>query len=452
MKAREAFARNVTKSLKFRRNQLLSLRRCIDEHYEEFVGALHADFRKPRLETVVTEIEFVKNDIAYQLDNLSRYFKPMHVKRNMATMFDDCFVKYDPFGVVLIFSAWNYPVQVLLCPLVGAIAAGNCALIKPSEVASNTEQLFARLLPQYLDNDCYHVITGGPEEASRMLAERFDLVFFTGSSMVGRIVYNAAAKQLTPCVLELGGKSPVFIDESITDSYLEVAVKRILWAKLVNGGQTCIAPDYMMCTLSMQERFVTMAAKVLKQFYADDPKKSDSFSRIINTKNFDRLASMLSLTSGKVVLGGETDRDERYVAPTIVANVKANDSVMKDEIFGPIFPIMPVRDVSEAIEFVKRGEKPLTMYIFTKNNDVSKRFLEETSSGSVLVNDCLMQAARKFVLVVVDFVQLIPCSSSGHSSLRRCGQLRHWQVPWQLFVRNLFARQVGDDERIQSCD
>lgn len=231
-----------------------------------------------------------------------------------------------------------------------------------------------------------------------MLAERFDLVFFTGSSTVGKIVYNAASKHLTPCVLELGGKSPVFIDDSVSGAQLEMAAKRILWGKLVNGGQTCIAPDYILCSQEVQDAFVQVAGKVLKAFYDGDARKSDSFSRIINTKNFDRLATMLEATQGKVVLGGDTDRDEKYIAPTIVANVRANDSVMKEEIFGPICPIVPVGSVDEAIGFVKRGEKPLTLYVFSTNDKVAQRFLNETSSGSVLVNDCILQAACKFAL------------------------------------------------------
>lgn len=406
LRARDAFGRNVTRSVDFRIDQLKKLRKCIDENYEEFVGALKADFRKPRMESVITEIEYVKNDIQYQLDHIHEYVKPQHVQKGLANFFDDAYVHYDPYGVVLIFSAWNYPVQVLLCPLVGAIAAGNCALIKPSEVASNTEKLFAKLLPQYLDQDCYHVITGGPEEATRMLQERFDLVFFTGSPVVGKIVYNAAAKFMTPVILELGGKSPVYIDESV-GSQMTVAVKRILWGKLVNAGQTCIAPDYVLCSPDVQDKFIKAAKEVIADFYKTDPKLSESFARIINVKNFDRINSLLSKTTGKVVIGGETDRDECYVAPTVVAGVSSSDSLMREEIFGPILPIVTVDSADEAIAYVNRGEKPLTMYIFSNKKDVVDRFLARTSSGSTCINDTLMQAC----------VHALPFGGVGNSGI-----------------------------------
>lgn len=389
LRAREAFARNVTLSSQFRIDQLKKLRSCLVDHEEEFIEVLKSDFRKPRLESIITEIEFVKNDIQYQLDHLDGHMRPQYAKKGLANMFDDAFIKYDPYGVVLIFAAWNYPIQVLLCPLVGAIAAGNCALIKPSEVASNTERLLAKLLPNYLDQDCYHVITGGPDEATRMLNERFDLIFFTGSPAVGRIIYNSAAKFMTPVVLELGGKSPVYIDDSITQ--MEVAAKRIIWGKMVNAGQTCVAPDYIMCTSNVQDKFIAAARKVMKDFYQSNMKSSDSFSRIINTKNFDRLDKLLSNTKGKVTIGGETERNTCYIAPTIVSNVESSDSLMREEIFGPILPIMTVDSANEAIEFINRGEKPLTLYIYSNKSDVVKQFLNQTSSGSVCVNDCLMQ-------------------------------------------------------------
>jgi len=390
LRARDAFGRNVTRSVDFRIQQLKNLRKCINSHYEEFVEALKADFNKPRMESVITEIEYVLNDITFQLDHITEYVKPKFVDKGFANMFDDCFIQYDPYGVVLIFGAWNYPVQVLLCPLVGAITAGNCALIKPSEVASNTEKLFAKLLPQYLDQDCYHVITGGPDEATRMLNERFDLIFFTGSPMIGKSVYNSASKFMTPVILELGGKSPVYIDESV--SQMETAVKRILWGKLVNAGQTCIAPDYVLCSADVQDKLVNTAKKVVQDFYQSEPKKSDSFARIINSKNFDRLDRLLNGTNGKVVLGGETERDSCYIAPTVVTNVSTSDSLMKEEIFGPILPIVTVDSADEAIDLINRGEKPLTLYLFSNKKDVVRRFLEQTSSGSVCVNDTLMQA------------------------------------------------------------
>ncbi|KAH9526148.1 aldehyde dehydrogenase 3, member A2, variant 3 [Dermatophagoides farinae] len=389
LKARDAFHRNITKDINFRIKQLEQLKRCLNENQEEIVKALDADFRKPRMETIISEIDFVTKDIEYQLKHIREYIKPRYVeKKGVATLLDNCHVKHEPYGVVLIFSAWNYPVQLLLSPLVGAITAGNCAIIKPSEVASNCEKLMAELLPRYLDRECFHVITGGPEEATRMLNERFDMVFFTGSTSIGKMVYNSASKFLTPVVLELGGKSPVYMDDSIN---MEIAVRRLLWGKCMNSGQICIAPDYLLCTKEVKEKFINIANKVLKDFFEGDAKKSESFARIINDKNFDRLQNLINSTNGKIVIGGDTDKETRYISPTIVTDVISSDSLMKEEIFGPILPIITIDSVEEAIEFIKRGEKPLTMYLFTNKKQVYQKFINETSSGSVAVNETILQ-------------------------------------------------------------
>lgn len=358
------------------------------------------------------EVDFVRKDIQYQLDNISNYLKPEYVARKgMANLFDSCYIKYDPYGVVLIFGAWNYPFQLVMCPLIGAIVAGNCAIIKPSEMAPKTEKLLAKLIPKYLDPECYHVICGGPDESTQLLTERFDMVFYTGSSNVGKLVYQACAKHLTPVVLELGGKrlfhfivffiteliyqflcSPVYVDQTAN---MEFAVKRILWGKFTNAGQTCIAPDYLLCTADVQEKFIKMAEKVIKNFFDTDPKKSESFGRIVNHRNFDRLKNALDSSTGTVVIGGETDRDSKYISPTLVKDVTMNDSLMQNEIFGPILPIIVVDNVDEAIEHIKRGEKPLTMYIFTTNKQVQNRFQDELSSGSIVMNDTFMHMVGK---------------------------------------------------------
>ncbi len=237
------------------------------------------------------------------------------------------------------------------------------------------------------------MVTGGADVANQLLQERFDLVFFTGSPNIGKLVYQAASKHMTPVVLELGGKSPLYIDDSV-EGQLEVAAKRVLWGKLTNSGQTCVAPDYVLCSPSVQDRFVEASKKVLKDFYGD-PAKSDSFARIVNDRNFDRLEKLLSATKGKVVVGGQTAKGERYIAPTLVANVTGNDSLMSEELFGPILPIVPVKSEEEAIQFINRGEKPLAMYIFSNKQPTVNKFLDQTSCGSVCVNDTLMQMVCK---------------------------------------------------------
>ncbi|XP_027198814.2 aldehyde dehydrogenase type III isoform X2 [Dermatophagoides pteronyssinus] len=389
LKAREAFHRNVTKDVNFRIKQLQQLKRCLNDNKEELVKALNADFRKPRMEAVITEIDFVNKDIDYQLSHIRDFIKPKYAeKKGLSTFLDTCYIKHEPFGVVLIFSAWNYPIQLLLCPLIGAIAAGNCAIIKPSEISSNTEKMMAELLPRYLDRECYHIVTGGPEEATRMLNERFDLIFYTGSTAIGKVIYKSASKFLTPVVLELGGKSPVYMDDSIN---MEIAVRRLLWGKCMNGGQVCIAPDYLLCTKEVKEKFINVANKVLKEFFEGDSKNSESFARIINDKNFNRLQNLINSTNGKIVIGGDTDKETRYISPTIVTDVISADALMKEEIFGPILPIITIDSVEEAIEFIKRGEKPLTMYLFTNKKQVYQKFIDETSSGSLVVNETMLQ-------------------------------------------------------------
>lgn len=276
------------------------------------------------------------------------------------------------------------------------------------------------------------MITGGPEEATRILSERYDLVFFTGSTSIGKLVYQAASKQLTPVVLELGGKSPVYFDESVSN--LDMAVKRILWGKYLNAGQTCIAPDYILCHPNVQDKVVNVARKVLKEFYDSNPKLSDSYCRIINTRNFDRLTSSLNSTSGKVVIGGNSDRDSKYIEPTIVSNVLPSDSLMKDELFGPILPIVTVQSVDEAIDFINRGEKPLTLYIFSNKKDVVNRILNETSSGSVCVNDVLLQMTRKKWQILPTLSNHFLIFRSGFTSIWWCWKFRNRPLPWPLFV------------------
>lgn len=390
LKAREAFQRNITKDVNFRRNQLKQLRKCLTENEKELCSAIKADLSKPILESKIVEIEFTVKEIDYHLDHLSSYMKPEYVtKKGIAFLLNPVKIQYEPFGVCLIFGAWNYPVQLILSPLAGAIAAGNCAIIKPSEVASNTEQLILKLIPKYLDTNCYHVLTGGAEDAQRILQERFDMIFFTGSPSIGRIVYQAAAKHLTPCVLELGGKCPCYVDDTV--SSMEVTCRRILWAKLLNCGQTCIAPDYILCKPDVQDKIVATLKKVLKEFFCDDVKNSDSYSRVINERNFDRLVQVLNETNGEIVHGGKYERETKYIEPTIVTNVLPTDSLMKGELFGPIIPIVNIDSVDEAIEFIKRGEKPLAMYVFTNKKSVYQKFQYETSSGSYVVNDCVTQ-------------------------------------------------------------
>ncbi|CAG2105821.1 unnamed protein product, partial [Medioppia subpectinata] len=378
-RSRLAFDRNTTRNVEFRKQQLKAIHSLLSENEEMFVDALELDFKKPKNEVIMNELEVTKNDLVYQLDNIDDYVKRHAVEKEGFSVADEPFLQYEPYGVVLVIGAWNYPVQLLFAPLVAAITAGNCALIKPSEMPRNTEHLIRELIPQYLDNDCYHVITGGPDVTTELLKHKFDYIFFTGSTTVGRIVYESAAKYLTPVTLELGGKSPVWMDETVEN--LDVAVRRLLWAKMINLGQTCIAPDYVITTSKFQTIFIGTAIKILNEFFGERPQESMSLARIINDRNFNRIQSLLSSTK---------DLEDKFIEPTIVADVPFDDSLMSEEIFGPILPVLIVRDANEAISFIRSRDKPLALYVFSSDKITIDKFVDRTSSGVFCANDAIV--------------------------------------------------------------
>lgn len=367
--------------------------KMMTENSKLICDAVHKDLRKSPAEGRTTEIATVTNECLYAMNGLSRWAKPSKVSKTIATMMDSTYVHHEPYGVVLIIGAWNYPIHLTFMPLIGAVSAGNCAVLKPSELAPASSRVVAELLPRYLDPECYHVVEGAAEETTQLLRERWDYIFYTGSSRVGKIVYEAAIKNLTPVTLELGGKSPVFFDESITD--VELAAKRLVWGKCLNSGQTCVAPDYVLCTRQVQAKLMEVIPKIVKDFYGPDVQKSADYSRIVNENNFHRLVKLIQSTRGKVVVGGNSDLSDKYIAPTIVTEVSADDPLMEDELFGPILPIVAVASVDEAIDFINRREKPLALYVYTNKDSVSKRFLEETSSGALVINDCMLQLTGK---------------------------------------------------------
>ncbi|XP_067118498.1 aldehyde dehydrogenase, dimeric NADP-preferring-like isoform X2 [Centruroides vittatus] len=388
--ARKAFNRGTTKSLKFRIEQLHAMDRLFVENEHRFIEALQEDMNKPKYEVILMEIENTRNDIRCMLMNINKWSKPDFAEKSLVTLFDKTYIVKQPYGVVLVMGAWNYPVQLSIGPMVGAITAGNCVILKPSEVASATSNLFSELIPRYLDQDCYHVVTGGVNECNELLKERFDYIFFTGSVHTGQIVREAANKYLTPVTLELGGKSPVYLDNSVD---FEISCKRLLWGKCTNLGQTCVAPDYLLCTPEIQDKFVNSAKKLLKEFYGEDPKSSPDLARIVNDKQFQRLIRLLKLSGNNVAIGGRIVEEERFIYPTILTNVNASDPIMKEEIFGPILPIITVKDHQEAIKFINSREKPLTLYIFSTNKEVIENLIKNTCSGSVCVNDTIIHLA-----------------------------------------------------------
>ncbi|MEH2293684.1 aldehyde dehydrogenase [Nostoc sp.] len=382
---REFFQTGKTKDVTFRIEQLKILKQAIIEHEQSIVEALQADLHKPELETYLTEIGVIK-EIDYAIKHLKNWSKP----KKAAVSFD--FFSYsariypEPLGVVLIIGPWNYPFQLIISPLVGAIAAGNCAIIKPSEIASHTSGIIAEIIAKHFDPAYIAVVEGDVEASEKLLAEKFDHIFFTGGTAVGKIIMAAAAKYLTPVTLELGGKSPCIVDSGIN---LEHTIRRITWGKFINAGQTCIAPDYLLVDKKIKKDLIDGLGKCLKEFYGDNPANSPDYARIISPKHFNRLLNFLK--DGEVIIGGKTQSSERYIAPTVIDNVSLEDSVMQEEIFGPILPIIEYSDIAEAIALINSRPKPLALYLFSQNKNLQKRVLQETSSGGVCINDTVMQ-------------------------------------------------------------
>ncbi|XP_030368942.1 aldehyde dehydrogenase family 3 member B1 isoform X5 [Scaptodrosophila lebanonensis] len=403
-RARLAYASGKSRNVSFRRKQLENLLRCYEENENEIISALDADLRRPKQESLIVETEFMKNDIKHILYHLNDWVKAEKPEKSFVNLMDDLQIFNDPFGVVLVIGAWNYPLQLLLVPVAAAIAAGNCVVIKPSEIAANCAKFIAEKIPKYLDNECYPVVCGGPTETAELLNQRFDYIFYTGSTRVGKIVHAAANKYLTPTTLELGGKSPCYIDKSVE---LRTAVKRILWGKLINCGQTCIAPDYVLCSKEMQDKFVTEAKDVLKEWYGENIQNSPDLSRVINQNNFQRLVGLMK--SGRIVVGGKYDAAERFIEPTIIVDVKPSDPIMEEEIFGPILPIYTVENAYDAMKFINARESPLVLYIFTTETEVQNLFINGTHSGGMCLNDTIMHYA----------VDTLPFGGVGMSGMGR---------------------------------
>jgi len=378
---RSHFATGATKPRSWRLSQLEALEHFLMEREQDIVDALHADLRKPTTEAFASEIGLPLSELRLTRRNLARWMKPERVRTSLAAMPGRSYVYREPLGVTLIIAPWNYPVQLVVLPLIGAIAAGNCALLKPSEMTPNVSAFLAKWLPQYLDRRAVQVVQGGVAETTALLRERWDHIFFTGSGAVARIVMEAAAKHLTPVTLELGGKSPCIVDQSAD---LDTAAKRIVYGKFFNAGQTCVAPDYVLVHEEVHDGLVNRMVSTIREFYGDDPKQSQDFARIVNERHHARLTRLIG--DGDVVTGGETDASERYVAPTILRNVKESDAVMQEEIFGPILPVISVSSVDSAIAFVNRQAKPLALYLFSRDEDAKHRVLTRTDAGGTTIN------------------------------------------------------------------
>ena len=381
---RQFFTTGKTKKLDFRREQLNKLKAAIKKSDRAIVDALHADLHKPEFESYF-ELA-VTQDIDYALKHIKSWAKPKKVKAPLTQFPASARIYPEPLGTVLIIGPWNYPFSLMISPLIGAIAAGNCAFLKPSEIAPHTSKVLAEIIAATFEPQYIAVAEGGVETSQKLLAEKFDHIFFTGGTRVGKIIMETAAKQLTPVTLELGGKSPCIVDKDIN---LLEAAKRITWGKFLNAGQTCIAPDYLLVDAAIKPDLLREVEKCIQEFYGDNPASSPDFARIINDAQFDRLSKLLA--DENILVGGEIIESDRYIAPTIIDNVSLDAPIMQEEIFGPILPIIEYKNLDEAIAIVNERSKPLSLYIFSKNKNIQQKILQSTSSGGVCINDTVMQ-------------------------------------------------------------
>ncbi|MFT3925259.1 MAG: aldehyde dehydrogenase family protein [Myxococcales bacterium] len=383
---RATFERERTRPYAWRRRQLQQLLELLRREEAQILEALALDLGKPRLEAYTAEIGDTAAGIRYLLKHLKSWLKPVRTSSGLAGFPGKSFVQAEPLGVVLVIAPWNYPFSSVVAPLAGALAAGNCVLAKPSEVAAATSQLLARLLPKYLDPEAVKVIEGGVPETTQLLALRFDHIFYTGNGQVGRVVMAAAAKHLTPVTLELGGKSPCIVD---AEANLEIAAKRVVWAKFYNCGQTCVAPDYLLAHQDVYERLLPLLARTIREFWGANPQLSDDFGRIVNARHHQRLMTLMR-GAGRILVGGQASEQERYIAPTLLVDVPEHAPLMQEEIFGPLLPILPVASLEHAISFVNQRPKPLALYLFSSDRRAAEHVRARTCSGGLVINHALV--------------------------------------------------------------
>lgn len=386
-------ATRKTHDLAWRREQLQGIQKLLNDNKEAIANAAHDDLHRSAFETHLSEVRTVEIEVSQALANLATWTADVPASASYRQMPSSAFVRPEPLGTVLIIGAWNYPIVVTLGVLVSALAAGNCAVVKASEIAPATAAVLAELVPKYLDPEAVALVTGGPDASQSLLKHRFDHIFFTGSERVGRLVYAAAAEHLTPVTLELGGKSPTIVDATAN---LKVAARRLLWAKNLNCGQVCIAPDYVLVEKSVAEDFYAQLERTYADFFPEGVDKEE-YGRIVNDRNMERLLLMLEeeeAIRGKILVGGEWNREERYISPTILVGTSPKAKVMEEEIFGPILPIFEVENQEEAQAFINARPKPLAAYMFSTSSKAIEQFLSSTSSGNAVINDVVMHFAE----------------------------------------------------------
>ncbi|MFA6126813.1 MAG: aldehyde dehydrogenase [Bacteroidales bacterium] len=388
IRQREYFASGQTRSLKFRVNQLIRFKETIKLFEKRIAQALWDDLHKSFEEAYLTEISMVVQEIDNHIRHIKQWSKPKRVPTPLHLLPSGSKILYEPLGVALIVAPWNYPFQLMMNPLVGAISSGCCALLKPSPYTLNIAKVMETLISETFDPAYVTLVQGGRKVNEFLLSQRFDFIFYTGSPAVGKVVMRAAAEYLTPFVLELGGKSPCIVDAGAN---LDIAAKRIAWGKTINAGQTCIAPDYLLVHESVKEELILKLADSIDRMFGPDSKQSPYFPRMVNQQAFERVQKLLE--KGRIRFGGQSDAAERYIAPTIIDEIQSDFPIMQEEIFGPVLPIMTFGHIDEAIAYVNSHEKPLAFYYFGKNRQ-AREVLEKTTSGGGCINDSLLNFAN----------------------------------------------------------
>ena len=383
------FASQQTKDISKRKALLKKLLSEIHHREKDIINALYTDFKKSEYESVMTETSIVISELKRTIKNIKNWSKPQMVMPAFLNFPSSSKIYKEAYGTVLIISPWNYPYQLAFIPLIGAIAAGNTAIIKPSELTPNTSKITKEIIETVFEKKHVAVIEGGVETSTELLAQRWDYIFFTGSVQVGKIVAKAAAQFLTPVTLELGGKNPCIIDETAN---IKLAAKRIVWGKLINGGQTCIAPDYLLIHTSVKDKFVEYYQKEVTKAYGENPENSKDYPRIVNQRNFDRLAIMLE--NENILIGGKTNREDNYISPTLINEPSLDSEVMKGEIFGPISPVISYQTEADINKTISHYEKPLALYVFTKKKRFANKMIANYSFGGGTINDTTVHFAN----------------------------------------------------------
>jgi aldehyde dehydrogenase (NAD+) len=386
------FNSGVTLHLSYRKEMLLKFKEVFKQNEQLFLDAIKADFSKGAFDTYTTEFAMVFHEIDQALKYMKKWASPKKVRTNVPNKPAKSFIYPEPYGTVLVIGAWNYPYQLSLVPAISALAAGNTVIIKPSELAANTSQAMAKAFNDAFNPQVLYVQEGGVVETTQLLEQQFDKIFFTGSSPVGKIIYQAAAKNMTPVTLELGGKSPAFV---LPDANIDVSARRLVWGKFLNAGQTCVAPDYIMVHADVKEKLLAKMKQYILEFYGENPIESQSYVRIINEKNFNRLVDLID--KKKVYHGSELNKKELFIGPTLLHNVGFDDKIMREEIFGPVFPVIDFTDLAAAVKEVKALEKPLALYIFSKSDRHIDYILSSISFGGGCINDTVMHLANSYL-------------------------------------------------------